>query len=828
MARLSDQLREWLDRAEIFARGAERLRADAAAALAADRPRDARTIALLLLRTVPRSPSALALWLDAAEALWLDHEAVRAAERLASALPFRADVWLRLAVARRRVGASPSEALERAALAGDPRPASDAALLALADRDLAAGDPERAERWLDGLGLGVRDEPASLTRRLVAALDTGDVDRAVALGERVPPPEPLDAIGWLARARWLAAKGEPTAAFAMTRALMLDPEGAERAATSFVSTLDDAVALGRFRDVVAAVGRAQAPGWRAAFALAEGRADEALAALADAARADPSPAGVRAFASAAVRARDAGALRDAVALDHGRRPAIPDSVHALASALSEEDPHARIAALEAATGEAAAWAAQERRAIHERWLARDGIVAWRSVTREIAELARRSGMLDVLPDLEALSRELERPVVLAVVGEFNAGKSSFINALLGEEVAPVGVLPTTAQVNHLAWAPDRFARIRRFGADDRLLPHDQVRAALQTLDSRDIDRVVIYAPLEVLRIVEIVDTPGFNAPASEHAATAQRALEGAHVALFLCDATQPLKESERAVLRHIADGGTPLLVLLNKADRLAHDEVRVAVDHVQRGLEASGIAVEGRVLAFSARSVLAGEVARRDGSATWAEVRDLLGSVVVDRADALRDRALRTRAARLARRILPLVLAREAEERSAAIRAEGRLNQVAALRGTIEADRRAWTESAATVLEAAATEVRRELRPLESVNAGESARRFRATRVQAVAGRALTNWVSSREPMVGGDGVVAGHRVRVEALLGYASEDLFSGDPAQIQRVADGAVEALLAALTEAVRASGPAAPARALALRVSSLCEALEHAPGA
>src|SRR6185436_3202358 len=84
---------------------------------------------------------------------------------------------------------------------------------------------------------------------------------------------------------------------------------------------------------------------------------------------------------------------------------------------------------------------------------------WPRLLRALRDLSRELDRLDVLGRVEALAVERERPLRVAIVGEFNAGKSTFINALLGEDVAPTGVLPTTATLHWVAWAPDAFARV---------------------------------------------------------------------------------------------------------------------------------------------------------------------------------------------------------------------------------------------------------------------------------------------------------------------------------------------------------------------------------
>jgi hypothetical protein len=150
VSQLVEALNLFFGRVEILARGAEVDRRAAEAALARDRPLEAREHAREMLLKVPGSPVGLALWADAAERAWLDHEVVSALAQLAPSVPWRADVWLRLGRAGLRAGdAGASEALERAAAAPEERDAARLALLDLCDLDLAAGDVARAQRWLD-------------------------------------------------------------------------------------------------------------------------------------------------------------------------------------------------------------------------------------------------------------------------------------------------------------------------------------------------------------------------------------------------------------------------------------------------------------------------------------------------------------------------------------------------------------------------------------------------------------------------------------------------------------------------------------------------------
>ncbi len=186
-----------------------------------------------------------------------------------------------------------------------------------------------------------------------------------------------------------------------------------------------------------------------------------------------------------------------------------------------------------------------------RALAPDGAQAdWPKLLSRLDALARALADLSSVAAVADLAAERARPVRLAIVGEFNAGKSTFINALIGADVAPTGVLPTTATLHHLRWAPDPIARIifapdtSRPSASSRSTSCARRYASLDAAASI-VERVELHMPLPFLVRVEILDTPGFNAPDPGTREVARSAFEEADVALWLLDATQALKQSER-------------------------------------------------------------------------------------------------------------------------------------------------------------------------------------------------------------------------------------------------------------------------------------------
>jgi small GTP-binding protein len=192
-----------------------------------------------------------------------------------------------------------------------------------------------------------------------------------------------------------------------------------------------------------------------------------------------------------------------------------------------------------------------------RLLKRRGILSQRESELRVREqelLDRLAGALERFgPDLgEGDRRRLEEAretlhgfFLLVVAGEYNSGKSSFINALLGERVLPEGVTPTTDRVNLLRHGSEVGERVAR----EFLLERTH--------------------PAEILREINVVDTPGTNAIIREHEELTRDFVPRSDLILFVTSADRPFTESERLFLAEIRDWGKKIVFVVNKVDILA-------------------------------------------------------------------------------------------------------------------------------------------------------------------------------------------------------------------------------------------------------------------
>ena len=285
--------------------------------------------------------------------------------------------------------------------------------------------------------------------------------------------------------------------------------------------------------------------------------------------------------------------------------------------------------------------------------------------------------------------------------------------------------------------------------------------------------MTLFAPLELLRKIELIDTPGFNAPDAAHAKTARAAFRDAHFILWLLDATQPLKASERLVLEEVRSMGLPLGVLMNKIDRLAgSDDIDTARVHVEAGLAEVGLGIEGSVVSFSARLALAGRAGDADAAraSRWADVERFVEEHLVDRSDEQRERALRRRAREVAAHLARAAGERAAAGRERAAAVEAGRARLSELEARIGASRSQWERALAGAFEEPYAAFTREVAPVAGIVSDHAARRFVERRAREVLARAL---LCAVEPLLGlGDGEEARSVMRA---LGPRLEALCAG-----------------------------------------------------
>ena len=195
-------------------------------------------------------------------------------------------------------------------------------------------------------------------------------------------------------------------------------------------------------------------------------------------------------------------------------------------------------------------------------------------------VSRSETPLDQRDALASSAARLDLPFLLVIVGEFNSGKSSFLNALLGLDLLEQGVTPTTSRIHVL-----------RYGES-------------VSLTEGDGGVVRVEAPLDILREIELVDTPGTNAIDRSHEALTRDFVPRSDLVLFVTSADRPFTESEREFLDGIREWGKKTVLAVNKVDILETDDQRDEVVAFVRKHSAELLGSEAHIFPLSARQAL--------------------------------------------------------------------------------------------------------------------------------------------------------------------------------------------------------------------------------
>jgi GTP-binding protein EngB required for normal cell division len=180
---------------------------------------------------------------------------------------------------------------------------------------------------------------------------------------------------------------------------------------------------------------------------------------------------------------------------------------------------------------------------------------------------------------------------LAVVGQFKRGKSSLMNAIIGRDLLPTGLLPLTSAITTLRYGPEEKVVLRRKGwALEPEVPLAELADYVTERGNPGNEKGLIEArvdqPIGFLRRgLHFVDTPGIGSSRTENTATTYEFLPKADALIFVTSVEAPLSEAEEAFLQDVRGHVRRLFVVVNKTDLLAAGERREVLDYVRIGNE---------------------------------------------------------------------------------------------------------------------------------------------------------------------------------------------------------------------------------------------------
>ncbi|MCB0290242.1 MAG: dynamin family protein [Calditrichaeota bacterium] len=196
--------------------------------------------------------------------------------------------------------------------------------------------------------------------------------------------------------------------------------------------------------------------------------------------------------------------------------------------------------------------------------------------KALATLAYEVNTPDLQRVIDDLRSNLNEPFLFVVVGEVKAGKSSFINALLGADICPVDAAPCTDVIQQIVYAPEKS----------------------QVSLNEHLRRVAL--PNEILKTIAIVDTPGTNTIIRHHQEITHKFIPNSDLVMFVFPAKNPHTLTSWELLDFVSEEWRRKVVfVLQQADLARPDELKVNIEKVKEYAIQRGIS-EPKVFCTSA------------------------------------------------------------------------------------------------------------------------------------------------------------------------------------------------------------------------------------
>lgn len=216
---------------------------------------------------------------------------------------------------------------------------------------------------------------------------------------------------------------------------------------------------------------------------------------------------------------------------------------------------------------------------------------------------------------DLLRRLREQRFHLAVLGQFKRGKSTLLNALLGEEILPASVIPLTAIPTFVRAGDERHARVVLNNGDSSIeraaTSAEDLNAFLATYVTEEanpanqlgVSQVEVFHPAPILRAgVVLIDTPGIGSTHRHNTEATLNFIPQCDAALFVISPDPPITEVELEFLKEVRSRIGRVFYVLNKSDYLTDSDRTKIMQFLVRVLhEQTGAGSDVNVMPVSAR-----------------------------------------------------------------------------------------------------------------------------------------------------------------------------------------------------------------------------------
>ncbi len=309
----------------------------------------------------------------------------------------------------------------------------------------------------------------------------------------------------------------------------------------------------------------------------------------------------------------------------------------------------------------------------------------------LAELAEELGSTRIADEARDLaSRISEGRFYVACIGQFKRGKSTLINALIGDAILPVGFTPVTAVPTVIRFGDRRRARVQVGDGSWQDVSvsalNEYVSEECNPENAKGVRGVEVFVPSSLLASgMCFVDTPGLGSVFTGNTAATHAFIPHIDAALVVIGADPPLAGEELALVEVVAQNVQDLVLVLNKADRTTPEEKAAAIRFADQQLQKRLRRSLGPILEVSAGERIENRGPERD----WQELIDALHGLVEESGRQLIYSACERGLSRLSEQLLAVL----SEEREALQRPiEESERRIATMKATIADAERSMRE----------------------------------------------------------------------------------------------------------------------------------------